>query len=151
MGINSIFSFQGSTLLGPPQSQALHNATTMHGPPPLPHENPDRGPQGLSNAMPPNQVQPGSSDISKNFSGLSLSSSSASLDGLGGVNSGSSSNSTSNFTSTQLKKLSLSGIQEFVPSSSSNLSLLRSGSNHGMYFKIVMDLSTYKKLKIHSK
>ena len=97
----------------------------MHGPPPPPHENLDRGPQGISNS--------GSSDISKNFSGLSLSSSSASLDGIGGVNSGSSSNSTSNFTSTQLKKLSLSGIQEFVPSSSSGLSLLRSGSNPGKY------------------
>ena len=107
----------------------------MHGPPPPSHENPDRGPQGISNS--------GSSDISKNFSGLSLSSSSASLDGIGGVNSGSSSNSTSNFASTQLKKLSLSGIQEFVPSSSSGLSLLRSGSNPGRYILGGILLNSY--------
>ena len=105
----------------------------MHGPPPLPHDNPERSHQGLSGSIPPNQVQAGSTDIGKNFSGLSLSSSSASLDGPGGVTSNSSSNSTTNFTSTQLKKLSLSGIQEFVPSSSSNLSLFRSGSSNGKY------------------
>lgn len=117
----------------------------MHGPPPPPHDNADRNHQGLSGTMPPNQVPTGSSDIGKNFSGLSLSSSSASLDGLGGVTSSSSSNSANNFTSTQLKKLSLSGIQEFVPSSSSNLSLFRSGSNHGKYaHSYSMFFVTYK-------
>merc|ERR1719414_2929928 len=70
---------QGNSLLGHPQGQPLHNANTMHGPPPLPHDNPDRGPQGLSNSIPPNQGPAGSSDISKNFSGLSLSSSSSNL------------------------------------------------------------------------
>ena len=103
----------------------------MHGPPP-PHDNSDRVLPGVSNTIPPNHGQAGSNEISKTFSGLSLSSSSASLDGIGGITS---SGTTTNFgTSTQLKKLSLSGIQEFVPSSTSNASsLYMSGSHHGKY------------------
>ncbi len=100
----------------------------MHGSHPPPHDNPDRNHQGLSSVIPPSHVPTASNDINKNFSGLSLSSSSASLDGIGGISS--SGASTTNFTSTsQLKKISLSGIQEFVPSSSANL--YRSGSHHG--------------------
>jgi len=104
----------------------------MHGPLIQPHDNSERNLQGVSNPIAPNQAATGSSDISKNFSGLSLSSSNASLDGIGGT-SGTTGGNTANFTSsTQLKKLSLSGIQEFVPSSNSNLSTLyRSGSHHG--------------------
>ena len=103
----------------------------MHGPLPPPIDNPDRNHQGLPSVIPPSHVPTGSNDINKSFSGLSLSSSSASLDGIGGMSS-SGGGSTTNFTSTsQLKKISLSGIQEFVPSSGSNLSLYRSGSHHG--------------------
>ena len=104
----------------------------MHGLPP-PHETSDRGLQVTGNAIPPNHGQTGSNDITKTFGGLSLSSSNASLDGIGGVNI-SSNNAPSIVTSTQFKKLSLSGIQEFVPSSSSNVSPhFMSGSQHGMY------------------
>ena len=89
----------------------------MHGALPS-HDPPDRGLQGIGNPIPPNHSQAGSNDIGKTFSGLSLSSSSASLDGISGTTSGGVSTSNLN-TSTQLKKLSLSGIQEFVPSSAS--------------------------------
>ena len=123
---------QGNPLLGQPVGHPLHNSTSMHGPLIQPHDNSERNLQGVSNPIAPNQAATGSSDISKNFSGLSLSSSNASLDGIGGT-SGTTGGNTANFTSsTQLKKLSLSGIQEFVPSSNSNLSTLyRSGSHHG--------------------
>ena len=105
----------------------------MHGPHPSPHDIPDRSHQGLSSVIPSSHVPTVSNDINKSFSGLNLSSSSASLDGMSGVSSGVA-GSTTNFTSTsQLKKLSLSGIQEFVPSSSTNISLYRSGSNHGKF------------------
>jgi len=116
---------QGNTLLGSPQGTSLHNASLMHGPPP--HENSERSLQGVSNSIPPNHG-PTSNDMSKTFSGLSLSSSSASLDGITSSTGGS---TTVFASSTQLKKLSLSGIQEFVPSSTANNSpLYRSGSHH---------------------
>ena len=105
----------------------------MHGP--LSHENSERNPQGPSSAISTIHGPTTSNDMSKTFSGLSLSSSSASLDGITSSTGG----TTTNFgSSTQLKKLSLSGIQEFVPSSAANnSSLYRSGSNHGKKLKLL--------------
>ena len=70
----------------------------MHGPPP-PHDNSDRVLPGVSNTIPPNHGQAGSNEISKTFSGLSLSSSSASLDGIGGITSSGTTTTTCNVAS----------------------------------------------------
>ena len=111
--------------MGPPMGQTIHSTTSMQVPPLL--DSSDRGTHGgMPNTIPQTT---GSSEIAKTFGGLSLSSSNASLDGIGAGGNTSASSSTSNVGSTQLKKLSLSGIQEFVPSSN-----YMGGSQYGKFY-----------------